>query len=150
MQVEAAEQQPKRAERRLAARVCKTWKEASGDQLPSWEDISKRDLGKDRAFCFCVDLRVSNPEPYFVFMGESLEKLMGLYLDSAAVLPVDVMDLASRQMDEAALCKAPVTTSDTITLNNGKRIVFRSTLMPLSDDGVNVTHIFGALNGKGF
>lgn len=136
-------------ERRMTARLSKAWQSAAQKSLPSWEQISALGLGADLEHCFCVDLRLSDPSPYFVFLGGNLEQLRESCFLVSDSDPVDIIDIAAAgQTDEVALTKRPSAASDAISFSNGQRFIFRSVLFPLSDNGQDVTHILGALNGK--
>lgn len=135
-------------ERRLCQRVVKAWRSIAQHDLPSVDDIDILDLGNDRENCFCIDLSLSGPQPYFVFIGEELTPYINLFLNGTAPLETDIMDLAAVDMDRAALSKEPVERSAVVKTKDGRRIAFRSVLMPISADGDGVTHIFGAMNGK--
>lgn len=137
------------AERRLTGRVRKTWEACADGRLPSWSDVRALDLGDDWRSCFAVDLALSDAYPYFIFLGDDLFKLSGVYLGRDGRWESTLIDLAASKMDEAALSRAPASLSDTLRLPGGRRIIFRSVLLPLSDNGSDVTHVFGAANGKG-
>ena len=144
-------------ERRLTKRVQRIWRAKAGagaadeavDVLPAWRDFSADDLGEDWPFCFAVDLRLSDAAPYFIYLGESLWRFSGLYLASRERWETALIDLAAAKMDEAALNRAPVGYVGNLRLDDGRRVVFRSILLPLADNGVDVTHVFGAASGRG-
>ena len=140
-------------ERRLSRRVHKRWEElateAGPGQLPSWRDVEGLDLGPDRNWCFAVDLRLSDGFPYFIYLGDELCRFSNIYLSGRRRADTTLLDMATRKMDEAALQREPVFYGDMLRLFNRRRIVFRSVLLPLSDNGADVTHIFGAANGMG-
>ena len=159
-------------ERRLTKRVQRVWRAKTGagsaakdavkvagkvtdgaaeavGVLPAWRDISADDLGEDWPFCFAVDLRLSDASPYFIYLGEALWRFSGLYLANRERWETALIDLAAAKMDEAALNKAPVGYVGNLRLDDGRRVVFRSILLPLADNGVDVTHVFGAANGRG-
>ena len=140
-------------ERRVTKRVEAAWRECAEAQpkgcLPSWADIEQLDLGQDWDFCFAVDMRLSDGFPYFIYMGDGLCRFSNIYLSGRNYWEKTLLDLATTKMDEAALSRAPVYYDDILRLYNRRRIVFRSLLVPLSDNGPDVTHVFGAANGKG-
>lgn len=136
-------------ERRLTGRVEKSWRACADGRLPSWADICALDLGDDWKSCFAIDLAVSDSFPYFIFLGDDLFKLSNVYLSRRGPWEATVMDLAASKVDEAVLSRAPVSLSDTLRLPKGRRIIFRSILLPLSENGSDITHVFGAANGKG-
>ena len=136
-------------DRRLTKRIQKTWKKTASGFLPSWRDIQSLDLGEDWENCCAVDLRLSDGFPYFIFLGDALCHLSNLYLSGEGHWEMSLLDIATGKMDEAALNRAPVSYGDVLRLQDGRRVLFRSVLLPLADNGVDVTHVFGAINGKG-
>ncbi len=137
-------------ERRLTKRVQKSWTDCTnGGPLPSWDDIQELDLGADWHSCFAVDLSLSDKFPYFIFLGENLSRLALTYLSDRAHRELTPVDLAVAKMDEAALSREPVFHGNMLRLPGQRNILFRSVVMPLSENGEDVTHIFGAASGKG-
>ncbi|MEM9616321.1 MAG: hypothetical protein AAF936_00025 [Pseudomonadota bacterium] len=136
-------------ERRLTRRVEKSWRSCIHDCLPAWSDIQKLELGRDWDYCFAIDLRLSSGFPYFIYMGDGLCRFSNIYLSGRRHCEETLLDIATSKMDEAALSRAPVFYDSALRLFNRRRIVFRSVLLPLSSNGADVTHVFGAANGKG-
>ena len=136
-------------ERRLARRVEKFWRNCAKDRLPAWADIQKHDLGDDWNFCFAVDMRLSDGFPYFIYLGDDLCRFSNIYLSGRRHCEMTLLDLATSKMDEAALSRSPVFFNDVLRIYNRRRITFRSVLLPLSENGTDVTHVFGAATGKG-
>ncbi len=146
------------SERRLTARVRKSWAASIGEarakgadagaRLPSWETVRKFDLGDDWRSCFAVDLALSDPDPYFIYLGEDLDPLMTAWLSEDSIPGGAAIDMVLVRMDEAVLAKASISFETVAPLHDGRRIAFRSVILPLSDNGVDVTHVFGAANGR--
>lgn len=137
------------AERRLTERIRLQWAKLANDRLPSLREVESLNLGLDRDYCFAVDLRLSDILPYFTFMGEQLSRYSTHYPMDDPHWEKTLLDTAIMKMDEAALNRRPVTYSAVTRLGTGQRIAFRSILLPVSENGVDVSHIFGAAKGKG-
>lgn len=148
MRAKASNDQVQIKERRLTRRIEKTWKQKVNGRLPAWADIEALDLGEDWDFCFAVDLRLSDSEPYFIYLGDTLCQFSNLFLSKPSQWRRTLLDSATQKMDEAALSKTPVSHSDILRLEDGRRVIFRTVLLPLADNGVDVTHMFGAASGK--
>ncbi len=131
-------------ERRLTERVRNKWARITRDRLPSLKEIESLNFGPDQPFCFAVDLRLSDVLPYFLFMGEELTAYSTVYPMGDPRREKTLLDAAIAKMDEAALTRQPVEFSDIKRLDDGRRVAFRSMLLPASENGVDVTHIFGA------
>ena len=149
MKSDVAEAQIRVSERRLTQRVRNKWLRISRDRLPTLEEVQEINFGPDWPFCFAVDLRLSDIFPYFIFMGEELSRYSTLYPMGDPRREITLLDTAIAKMDEAALGRAPVEFSDVKRLDDGRRVAFRSILLPVSENGRDVTHIFGAASGRG-
>lgn len=135
-------------ERRLTRRIEDLWRAKAETRLPSWGDFQGVDLGDDLSFCFAVDMRISDTRPYFIFIGDALWRFSGLYLANRSEWETALIDVAAAKMHEAALSKEPVPYVGVLRVENGERMTFRSILLPLADNGVDVTHVFGAASGR--
>jgi len=148
MQSTLLENQVRVKERRLTRRIQKIWKAEANGGLPSWCDMKALDLGKDWDYCFAADLRLSDGRPYFIYLGDVLCQFSDIYLSGRGQWERTLLDSATAKMDEAALAKTPITYGDILRLKDNRRVVFRSVLLPLAENGVDVTHVFGAASGK--
>lgn len=135
-------------ERRLTERVRNKWARVARDRLPTLQEVEAISFGPDRAFCFAVDLRLSDVFPYFLFMGDELATYSTIYPLGDPRREKTLLDTAIAKMDEAAITRAPVEFSDIKKLDDGRRIAFRSILLPVSENGTDVTHIFGAARAR--
>lgn len=135
-------------ERRLTERVKSKWARLARGRLPSLREVEDLNLGPDRPYCFAIDLRLSDIFPYFIFMGDEITRFSAAYPLGDPRREKTLLDAAMAKMDEAALARAPVEYSDIKKLDNGRRVAFRSILLPVSENGQDVTHIFGAAKGR--
>ncbi|MEO1251258.1 MAG: hypothetical protein AAFW81_02785 [Pseudomonadota bacterium] len=136
------------AERRLTQRVRRTWSECADGRLPSWDDVQALDIGDDWRSCFAVDLALSDPDPYFIYIGEDLARLSEVYFTGANGRHGAVIDLVAARIEEAVITRRAVSHDEQAALGDGGRIAFRCVLLPLSNNGRDVSHVFGAANGK--
>jgi hypothetical protein len=136
-------------ERRLVLRVLSRWQEACGDERdrPARGDLDPEQFGDDWASCFILDLPESG-EPVFLYAG-------------AAFAGPGWSEAAGRRISEcpegtllrAATSFIPRVLARGIPMSNGgpgenfgKRILFRSILLPLSEDGTRIDALLGAAN----
>ncbi len=135
-------------ERRLTERVKNKWARIARDRLPSLRQVEELNLGPDRPYCFAIDLRLSDIFPYFIYMGDEIARFSSAYPMGDPRREKTLLDAAMSKMDEAALNRHPVEYSDIKKLDNGRRVAFRSILLPVSETGDSVSHIFGAAKGR--
>ena len=149
MRAEVLDKPVRVTERRLTERIRRKWAQIAQERLPSLREVEALNLGPDRPYCFAVDMRLSDLLPYFVFMGDELSRYSTLYPMGNPRQEKTLLDTAIARMDEAALSRAPVELSSVTKLDDGRRVAFRSILLPVSENGTDVSHIFGAARGKG-
>ncbi len=135
-------------ERRVTERVRNKWARIARGRLPSLKEVEAINFGPDRLYCFAVDLRLSDIFPYFIFMGEAISRYSTAYPLGDPRREKTLLDTAIAKMDEAALSRAPVEYNDIKELDDGRRVAFRAILLPVSENGTDVTHIFGAARGR--
>lgn len=137
------------AERRLNRRVFSYWEEKSTEAgLPKPTDIKGEDLGEDWGSCFILDARSDHGYPKFDYLGRELARFSGVFLSGRHDWNRTVLDKATEQVAKVLKTGGPVLCDDELTLFDGRRLLFRSVLLPLSSDGVAITHLLGAANGK--
>lgn len=135
------------AERRLNRRVYSYWEaKRTAARFPAPTDIKAAELAEDWPFCFVLDIGAGFPK--FDFLGAELAKFSGVFLSGRNEWTSTVLDKATGQVGKVIESGGPVFCDDELTLFDGKRLLFRSVLLPLSADGTRITHLLGAANGK--
>jgi hypothetical protein len=137
------------AERRLNRRVYGYWDakcRAAGFPRPA--DISAEELGEDWPYCFILDISGCFGFCKFDFLGQELAKFSGVFLSGRRDWTLTVLDKATGQVSKVVESGGPVFCDDELTLFDGRRLLFRSVLLPLSADQMTITHLLGAANGK--
>lgn len=136
-------------ERRLAYRVLTQWLDLrAGRDMPTPCALQADAFGDDWRWCFMIDARRSAHFPYYVFLGEGLAGYCDMRLSGAGDWRFTVLDKATSRLGAAVESAAPQYHEDKLILFDGARLLFRSLLLPVSEDGATVTHVFGAANGK--
>lgn len=136
------------ADRRLTRRLVDAWARAARGQFPSWQAMQESTLGEDWNWVFAVDLEKSVGFPYFIYLGHCLAKLSDVHLSGEADWTLTLLDKATSDIYAAVASEAPHYRDDTLTLCDGRRLLFRSVTAPLAEDGSTVTHIIGAASGR--
>lgn len=141
--------EPPAVERRMVPRLVRYWLEkCAGRDFPSLDDIEPRDLGDVWNSCFVLDTISSPNFPYFHYLGPSLAKYSGVLLSGEQDWTQTLLDQAVRNYRDALEQRTPILGEDELVRFDGSRILFRSVLLPLSDDQKTVNYILGAANGK--
>jgi hypothetical protein len=137
------------AERRLNQRVFSHWEDKRpSDGFPSPGDIRAEELGDDWENCYILDAGGDHGYPKFDYLGRQLARFSGVFLSGRKDWNQTVLDKATEQVSKVLRTRGPVLCDDELTLFDGRRLLFRSVLLPLSADGSSITHLLGAANGK--
>jgi len=136
------------ADRRIARRLVDAWARAARGRFPTWLAFQEMDLGEDWDWVFAVELEKSIGFPYFIYLGENLAKLSDVYLSGDGDWTMTLLEKAASDVYAAVADEGPHFTEDTVTLCDGRRLLFRAVTVPLADDGENISHIIGAANGR--
>jgi hypothetical protein len=127
-----------REERRLVWRVLRYLREiAQGGRLPRRDEIDSFLRGEDGANCLLIAVESPTELSHFVMVGVNL---------AFAVCPTDTLA-------GLLLSRAPrvVSTPRGLMIEGGAalrgvHILYRAVLLPLSEDGNAIDHVFGAAN----
>ena len=137
------------AERRLNRRVFSYWesKRMQG-RHPAPQEIRAEELGTDWQYCFVLDISTNYGFAKFDYLGAELAKFSGVFLSGRHDWTQTVLDKATGQVARVVKSGGPVLCDDELKLFDGRQLLFRSVLLPLSRDGQVISHILGAANGK--
>lgn len=137
------------AERRLNQRVYSYWQERRPQAgFPAPTDLKPDGLGADWDFCFVLDARSDYGYPRFEYLGRGLARFSGVFLSGRHEWNRTVLDKATDQVARVLKTGGPVFCDDELRLFDGRRLQFRSVLLPLSASGGAITHLLGAANGR--
>jgi len=123
-------------ERRLVERVLRHWtKTVHARGFPRHDEIDPWMLGEDWANCLVIAVEEPVELSYFVGVGKNL----AVALCSSTSLPGVLLSRLPRVLSE----RRCLIIEGGATLR-GARILHRSALLPLSEDGVTISHVLGA------
>jgi len=125
-------------EQRLVYRVLRRWTEiARGGRMPRRNEINPYILGEDGANCLLIAVRSPIERSHFVMVGVNL---------TLALRPTDTLTgvLLSR-LGHVVSTRYGLIFEGGATLS-GVDILHRSVLLPLSEDGVAIDHVVGAVS----
>jgi hypothetical protein len=125
-------------ERRLVWRVLRHWKEMlDGGRFPRREEIDSWLLGEDGANCLLIAAQSPIELSHFVAVGVNLAVALCRTDTLAGVLLSRVPRVVSAR--RGLMIEGGATL-------HGEGILYRSALLPLSEDGVKIDHVLGAAN----
>lgn len=143
-------QQPASVEdQRLVQRILARWQDwCLGDEFPRRADIAGDVFGGDWDDCFLLDCQSDHPFPVFEYLGRNLAKYSGVFLSGGSDWTQTLLDKATSHVDEVHADRDVILVEEIHTLFDGKRLAFRCILLPLSENGTDISHVLGAANGK--
>jgi hypothetical protein len=134
----------------LVLRLLEHWRDLSGDRdMPAVADISGAQMSDMWDYCFLLDLRDGSPR--FLHFGAWHAEFYGKDMAGASLADLTKDTLAERSaryLDEVLARRVPITYGAEAVEPGGRKILYRSILMPLSEDGGKITGILGGSNCK--
>jgi hypothetical protein len=136
-------------EKRLVLRVLGCWKEMVGERgVPLRAAVNPAVFGGDWMSCYLVDVRLGAGGARFEYVGALLDipgwsPAVGR---AVADCPEDtLLHLASAYIGRVLDKRVPISLGGS-GRNNGRPILYRSILLPLSRDGETIDAMLGAAN----
>jgi hypothetical protein len=135
-------------EMRLTMRVLAQWRDLCGDrEFPRMADIDAPAFGEDWRCCLQLRLDPEHDRSRFVFVGEALCAPGETFADKTIgdIRDHTVLHKATAYIGRVIDRRVPISVGGAI-LHRGLPIVFRSILLPLSDNGRDIDGVLGAAN----
>lgn len=136
-------------QRRLTWRLLNYWEQARGDRdFPALSDIKPEDIEHIWPYCFILEVEDFREFPYFRYLGHSFARYSGIFLCGQHELTHTLLKRAVCHYREAISRGAPVLVEEELTQFDKRKLLFRSVLLPLSEDQKTVSYLLGAANGS--
>ncbi len=147
---EITEEMPQEIERRLVLRLLAYWRFLCRDNgFASFTDIDPTEIPDLWPHCFILEVLGEGSEPVFRSIGNALatnsnEDLTGQNI--SVVSAETLIGTAIDYTDEVLQKGVPVSRGGEFVKADGTKVLYRSILLPLSDDGETIRGLFGAAN----
>lgn len=139
-------------ERRLNMRLMAFWWDKRADRrFPSVEDFDPEELSDVWAHCFTLEPKDPYETSVFHYIGHNLAAVSGV---SESELTVDeicensLLDHATRNVPEVLSQQVPVIRSGEFENQEGVTVMYRSILLPFSQDQTTIDRIVGGARCK--
>jgi len=139
-------------ERRLNMRLMAFWWDKRADRrFPSVEDFDPQELNDVWTHCFTLHPKDPFEQSAFHYVGDSIAAASGL---SSAQITVDklgensLLDHATRNVGEVVTQRVPVIRSGEFVNEDGETVMYRSILLPLSQDQATIDCVVGGARCK--
>ncbi len=147
---EIGEELPQGMERRLVLRLLSYWRELRAEgEFPSFADVDPDEMSDMWSHCFAIEIFEDDSEPVFRAMGDELAATTDYSLIDQGVTVAQERTLASVAitfLPEVLRKGVPVSRGDEFFKADGTQVLYRSILLPMSDDGDRISGILGAVN----
>ncbi len=154
-----AKKRPSPAENRMILQMLGFWKNLCRENnYPSLVDVDPAAIPDIWPLCFVLDVSSDSESPIFHYIGKSLDPdrqidlalLSGLRGTEVAAYraPPTSLGQAARNFRQVLAKKAPVSTSGVFVHPSGRTILYRSILLPLSDDQKTFNYLLGAVSSR--
>lgn len=142
------ETRPPALERRLVLRLLAHWRHMCGERLfPSVVQINPDEFDDMWAWCFTIDVAGNREDPVLRAVGTAMARLHTVPLANlalSALPPRTLIAQATEYWREAVTRRVPVSRGGQFAQDDGATILFRSILLPMSEDGETVGALLGA------
>ena len=135
-------------ERRLVLRLLDYWRDLCGERdLPAVSDVDGGAIPDMWDYCFMID--VTGAAPRFTHFGAwhaafSGDDMTGRPLSELAM--DTLAERGTRYLPEVLRRCIPITYGGSVEEPKGRNILYRSILLPLSDDSQTLTGVLGGAN----
>jgi hypothetical protein len=135
-------------DRRLVMRVMAQWQTLAGGRgMPRRSQIDPRRFGADWGNCLLIDVDPAPAQSRLAFVGERLRDPTGPAFDRQRLeecLEDTLIYSATADIERVVAERAPV--GEGVATHVGTAVLYRSILLPLSEDGRRIDGILGAAN----
>jgi hypothetical protein len=139
-------------ERRLNMRLMAFWWDKRADRrFPSAQDFDPQELSDVWTHCFTLQLQDPCEQSAFHYVGDTIAEMSGL---GGAEITVDeigentLLGHATRNVGEVLAQQVPVVRSGEFMNEEGETVMYRSILLPLSQDQDTVDCVVGGARCK--
>ena len=140
---------PETIDRRLIMRVLAVWKKAAGDRaFPRRSQIDPRLFGRDWSHCVLIDIDPALAHSRLAYVGEILRDPSWPPFERQCIsdcLDGSLLQLATGQIGVVLARGVPISFGGSAVHDEGP-ILYRSILLPLSEDDVAIDGVLGAVN----
>jgi hypothetical protein len=144
------EEMPQGMERRLVLRLLSHWRTLCDDRdYPSFFDLDPSAIPDMWKNCFVLEIFEDGSEPRYRAMGEALTAQVDFSLKDQLISmsPEKSLPAVAVSFLKEVLAKGvPISRGDEYLKDDGTKVLYRSILLPMSDDGDTVNGILGAVN----
>jgi hypothetical protein len=147
---EVSEELPQGLERRLVLRLLAHWRTLCEERkYPSFADLDPDEIPDIWPFSFVLEILDDREEPVFRAVGDELAAYTDFLLTDRRVSEAPdhtLPGVAISYVDEMLEKRVPISRGGEFLKADGTKVLYRSILLPMSDDGETISGVLGAAN----
>ena len=137
-------------ERRLVLRLLGYWRGLrDGESIPSESEIDPEAIAEIWPHCAVLDVAGKESDPEITFVGTALTECAGAEMTGKKLSLAPAETLLSKGLSyygQVLAKRVPITFGGEFTDTRGVKILYRSVILPLSEDGTNINRLLAAAN----
>lgn len=145
-------QQPHPMERRLVLRLLQYWRGLCDiDRIPSGSTIDAQKIPDMWPYCVVLDVAGKESDPEISFVGTTLAECAGADVVGRRLSQAPADTLLSKGLSyygQVLVKKVPITFGGEFVGPRGTKILYRSIILPLAEDGATINRLLGAANSR--
>ncbi len=143
-------EQPIPIERRLVLRVLEYWRGLTdGETLPSESKIDSTAIADLWPHCAVLDVTAKEADPQITYVGVALIDAVGMDISGKRLSHVPADTLVAKGFSyfgQVLVKKVPITYGGEFVDRHNVKIRYRSIILPLAENGVNINGLLAAAN----
>lgn len=149
-QAEVRKEMPQGMERRLVLRLLGYWRDIRGDEgFPTFADVDPATIPDIWPHCFVLETTGAEDDPVFRAVGDEIAEHFPGVIVGRRVSELDKNSLFSvtvDYLDQVLDKQAPISHGGEFYRDDGTKVLYRSIVLPMSDDGETVSGLLCAAN----
>jgi hypothetical protein len=145
-----ASDKPHPMERRLVLRLLKYWRDIGGaEKFPALADVDTAAIPDMWPHCALLDVTGHERDPVIGYIGEGLANGCDGSLQGQALSATPGGTLAAHALSyyaQVLVKQAPITYGGEFRDRDGGKVLYRSIILPLADDGTTIDRLLCAAN----
>lgn len=141
---------PQGMERRMVLRLLAQWRAWQGDDaFPSFAAVAPETISEMWGYCFVLDFLGHENDPVVRMIGESLSEYLPREIANCRLSEVPantLLEHAASYYQEVLDRRVPISRGGEFRKYDGKKVLYRSIVLPMSDDGHRISGLLGAAN----
>ena len=148
--VNVQQELPRGMERRLVLRLLHHWRDMCGERVyPSFADVDPAAIADMWPHCFVLETIEFEDDPVFRFLGEEIAAHASVDLVGrrcSDVRDASILQATLEDVPRVLRKRVPISHGGEFFRADGAKVLYRSIVLPMSDDGETISGLLCAAN----